>query len=84
MFTPRSKICFVIVVALINFFKILTTWGCYFFSTLFFAVVVFASSIAVLGAVEQITINEADTRFFLTTSHSSNQTFLGAAYSFFF
>lgn len=83
-FTLRSKILFVIVLAPTNSFKTLTTWRCYFFSKLFFAIVIFASSITVVGTVEEVIVGEVGTGFFLTGSHLPNQTFLRVAYSIFF
>ncbi len=72
------------VVALTDSFKTLTTQGCFFLSTLFFAVAVSASSIAVSGAAKGVAIGEVETGFSLTGFYSPNRTFLGAAYSFSF
>ena len=83
-FTPRFKIHFVIVVAPTNFFKTLTTQECLLFSTLFLLIAVFASGIAILGAVEEVTMGEVGVKFSLTGSYLPNQTFLGVVYSFFF
>ena len=83
-FTPRSKICFVMVLAPTNSFKTVTTRWCFFFSKLFLAVAVSASSMAVSGAAKGVAISEEGTRFSLTYSHSPNRTFLEAAYSFSF
>lgn len=82
--TPRSKIYLVMVVAPTDSFKTLITQGYFFLSTLFFFMAGLASCIAVLGAVKGVTMEEVGVRFFLTSSHSLNQTFLGATYSFSF
>ena len=55
-----------------------------FFLKLFLFIVVFASGIAVLEAVEEVIIGEVGAEFFLTSSYSPSQIFLKAAYSFFF
>ncbi len=72
------------VVAPTDSFKTLTTQGCFFLPTPFFAVAVSASSMAVSGAAEGVAMSEAETGFSLTGFHSPNRTFLRAAYSFFF
>lgn len=67
-----------------KFFQNIDNLEIFFFLALFFAVVIFASRIAILGVVEEITISEASAKFSLITSYSLNQIFLRAVYSFFF
>lgn len=73
-----------IVVAFINFFKILTNWGCFFLLTLFFTIVIFVFNIVDLKIAEGIVKIVVKTDFSLTSSHSTNWILLGVAYSFFF
>ena len=79
--TPRSKIRFVMVVAFIDSFKILTTYGCLFFLTLFFAIPIFALGIDVFGITEEVANDGAGIGLSLIGFHSINQIFLQAAYS---
>lgn len=72
-----------ILVAPTDFFKTLTTWK-FFFSRLFFAIAIPASSIAILEAVKKVTMGKVRMRFFLTSFRSLNQIFLEAVYSFSF
>ena len=83
-FTLRFKIRFVMVVAPTDFFKTLTTRGCFFLSTLFFAVAVSASNMAVSKAAEGVAMGEGGTGFSLTGFHLPIRTFLGAVYFFSF
>ena len=82
--TSRSKICFVIVVALTDSFKTLLTRRCLFFSTFFLFIAVFTSGIAVLEAVEGVIMEGVGAELSSTGFHSPNQTFFGMAYSFSF
>lgn len=83
--TPRSNIYFVIVKALIDFFKTFITWEYFFFSALFFAGSVFALSITVSGmAKDSIIGTKSVIKLLLRDSHSLNQTFLDIVYSLFF
>ena len=82
---PRSGICFVIMIAHTNFFKILTTYEYLFFSILFFVVLaLFATSIAVFGTTKKASIAKVGAELSLTDLHSPKQTFLGVAYFFSF
>lgn len=68
-FTPRSKICFMIVVVPIDSFKILTTWEYFFFSILFLFLAVYALSITILRATEGVIIGGLDAGFSLIFFH---------------
>lgn len=76
-FTSRSKILFVIVVALTDSFKILITQRYFFFFILFFIIDIFASIIAVLGTIEGITIGRVEAEFSLTGFYLPKQKFFG-------
>lgn len=81
---PKSKICFMIVVALADSFKTLTTWGYLFLSTLLLLIAISASGIGIMGAVGGVTMGEGGTRFSLTGFYSPHKSFFGLAYSFSF
>ena len=72
---------FMIVVALIDFFKIFITQGYFFLSMLFFAIAISASNIGVLRVVKRVIVGEAKIDFSLTSSHSLKQIFLKVVYS---
>ena len=70
--TPRFKTCFVIVVALTDSFKTLTTCRYLFFLTLFFGIAIFASGIAVSNVIKRVANNGAGTKLSLTDFHLLN------------
>lgn len=67
---PRSRIHFVMVVAPIDSFKILTTYGCFFCSTFFLVILELSiSGIIVSGVIEEADIVEVGAELFLINSH---------------
>lgn len=82
--TPKSKICFVIIVVHTDFIKTLITWIYFFLLAIFFFIAVSTSCIAVLKTVEKITIGEVDAGFSLTSSYLLNEIFFSVIYSFSF
>ncbi len=83
-FILRSKIYFMMIVALTDFFKTLITQGYFFLLIILFAKVVFISSIAVSRIIEKVTIGKVKAEFSLTDSYLPNQIFLEIVYFFSF
>lgn len=79
-FTPRSRIRLVIIIALIDFFNTLTSWGCFFLSNIFLGSLASASDIAASWKEFEVRVGTeigANIEISLTGSHLPNRKFFG-------